>query len=85
MEKVQERQMSMENKGIVVSVVCITFALVAVVRILIDSAVSFCSCFLSIVHSSDSNDNSNKPRDFCSSSWQLLLISCVIILFVLSL
>ncbi|PKI41165.1 SUN domain-containing protein 4-like [Punica granatum] len=80
-EKVKERQVSMENKGVVVFLVCAVFGLVALARVLVDMAGSFCTAFLS-VHRMD-----DEPRKFCrvSSSWLLLLLSCSAILFILSL
>lgn len=77
----KERQASMENKGIIVFLVCAVFGLLALARVFIDMAASFCTALLSI-HRMD-----NEPRKFCrvSSPWLLLLSSCSTILFILSL
>lgn len=77
----KEQQVSMENKGIVVFIVCAVFGLLALARVFVDMAASFCTAVLS-VHRTD-----NKPRKFCrvNSPWLLLLSSCSTILFILSL
>uniref|UniRef100_A0A5B6YMN7 SUN domain-containing protein n=1 Tax=Davidia involucrata TaxID=16924 RepID=A0A5B6YMN7_DAVIN len=69
--KVRENQMHMENKGITVFLVCLTFGSLALVRLFIDMVLS--------VYRSD------KSRKFCStdSSWLFLLLSCSIVIIML--
>ncbi|XP_007019942.2 PREDICTED: uncharacterized protein SLP1 isoform X1 [Theobroma cacao] len=76
-EKVREKQISMENKGIAVFVVSLIFGFLAFVRLLVDMLLS--------VSMSLSDEKTEKPRKFCSfsSSWLLLLCSCSIV-FILS-
>ncbi|KAK4801970.1 hypothetical protein SAY86_000173 [Trapa natans] len=80
-EKLKEQQASMENKGIVVFLVCAVFGLLALARALVDMAASLCTAVFSI-HRTD-----KEPRKFCgvSSPWFLLLSGCSIIMFILSL
>ncbi|XWS21986.1 hypothetical protein CRYUN_Cryun30bG0104900 [Craigia yunnanensis] len=77
-EKVGEKQISMENKGIAVFVVSLVFGILAFVRVLIDMLLS--------VYMSMSVQRTEKPGKFCSfsSSWLFLLSSCSIIIFILS-
>lgn len=72
MEKVRKNQVHMENKGIVIFLVCITFGLLALVRLFVDMV-------LSIYRSEISGK-------FWSlgSSW-FLLLSCSITMTILSL
>lgn len=72
-EKVQEKQISMENKNILVFLVCLIFSLLAVLRLIVDTAFSV--------------NRTNDPKNFfsMSSSWNFLLLSCVFIIFILSL
>ncbi|TYI16700.1 hypothetical protein ES332_A08G272200v1 [Gossypium tomentosum] len=78
-EKVWERQTSMENKFMAVFVVTLLFGLFAFVRLLVDMLLSIFKSFISV-------ETLEKPWKFCSSSysWLLLLCSCSIILFILS-
>lgn len=71
--------MFIENKGIAVFLVCFTFALVAVVKLLMEMAAN--------VYIALSVHKTEQPRKFCrmSSSWLWLLLSCSTIIFVLSL
>lgn len=75
----REKQISVDNKGIVIFLVCIIFSLLALVRLFIDMAVS--------VYMSLSVERTEKSRKFCwmSSSWLFLLVSCMLVLFILSL
>ncbi|WOG84535.1 hypothetical protein DCAR_0103719 [Daucus carota subsp. sativus] len=69
-EKVRQRQIHMENKGIVVFLVCIVFGVLAISRLFIDVLLSFYR---------------SQPRKFCSerSSWFfVLLCSCTIIIII---
>lgn len=77
-EKVREKQVSVDNKGAVIFVVCVLFSLLALARLFIDILVSVYSAFS--VHTTE------KSRKFClmSSSWVSLLVSCIIVLFILS-
>ncbi|XP_004141528.1 SUN domain-containing protein 4 [Cucumis sativus] len=73
-ERVQKNQISLENKGIVVFLVCLIFSSLAIFRL-----------FLHIVLRV--YERTNNSRKFCciSPSWYLLLLSCCIILFIQSL
>ncbi|XVF63442.1 hypothetical protein PTKIN_Ptkin09bG0087500 [Pterospermum kingtungense] len=77
-EKVREKQISMENKGVALFVVSLFFGFLAFVRVLVDT--------LSSVYMSLSVQRTEKPWKFCSSSssWLFLLSSCSIIIFILS-
>ncbi|XP_057469816.1 SUN domain-containing protein 4-like isoform X1 [Actinidia eriantha] len=72
-EKVRANQTHTENKGIVMFLVCLLFGFLALVRIFIGIA-------LSIYRSENS-------RNFCTmgSSWFCLLLSCSIVIIILSL
>lgn len=77
-ETVRRDQTHMENKGIVIFLVCVAFGFLAVVRSFADMVVQ--------------NMNVNSwsdcvSRKFCSekSSWFYLLLSCSITIFILSL
>ncbi|KAM5550132.1 SUN domain-containing protein 4 [Rosa sericea] len=78
-EKVREKQISVDNKGVVIFVVCVLFSLLALARLFIDIVGSVYSAFS--VHTTE------KSRKFClmSSSWVSLLVSCILVLFILSL
>ncbi|KAJ7982572.1 Galactose-binding domain-like [Quillaja saponaria] len=78
-EKVQENQAALENKGIVVFMICLVFLLLASVRLLLDIAMS--------VYKILSFDRTAKSGKFCpgSCSWLFLLCSCSIIILILSL
>ena len=77
-EKVKEKQTSVDNKGVVIFVVCVFFSLLALARLFIDILVSVYTAFS--VHTTE------KSRKFClmSSSWLYLLVSCIIVLFIIS-
>ncbi|XVF29817.1 hypothetical protein REPUB_Repub16aG0003800 [Reevesia pubescens] len=77
-EKVGEKQISMENKGIAVFVVSLVFGFLAFARLLVDMLLS--------IYTSFSVQRTEKPWKFCSftSSWLSLLCSCSIIIFILS-
>lgn len=72
MEKVRQRQIHMENKGIVVFLVCIVFGILALSRLFIDMFLSFYR---------------SQPRKFCSerSSWYFVLLCTCIIIIIISL
>ncbi|XP_061337415.1 SUN domain-containing protein 4 [Gastrolobium bilobum] len=78
-EQVRENQVSLENKGVVVFLVCVIFSLLAILRLFLDMVMSIYG-----VLSFDRTINSSK---FCqgTSSWYLLLLSCSIIIFILTL
>ncbi|XP_022141832.1 uncharacterized protein slp1-like isoform X2 [Momordica charantia] len=73
-EKVKKNQASLENKGIVVFVVCLIFSSFAIIRLFLHIAVRLI-------------ERTNNSREFCciSPSWYLLLFSSCIILFIQSL
>lgn len=72
-KKVQENQMHMENKGIIVFLISLVIVLLGLARLLIDMLISFCKA--------------EKSRKFCSpsSSWMFLLVSSGMIIIILSL
>lgn len=79
-EKVREKQMSIDNKSIVIFIVCMIFSLLAVLRLFIDVAASVFKAL-----SVEGTNNSRKK--FCCmscSSWIFLLLSCILTLFILS-
>lgn len=75
----REKQQSVDNKGIIIFLVCLIFSLLALVKLFIDMAVSVYMAFS--VHRTD------QSRKFCrlSSSWLFLLVSCILVLFISSL
>ncbi|XP_048436688.1 SUN domain-containing protein 4-like isoform X2 [Pyrus x bretschneideri] len=79
-ERVREKQISVDNKGILIFLICIIFSLLALVRLFTEMAVSVYMA-LSVDRTTE------KPRKFCSmsSSWLFLLVSCILVLFILSL
>lgn len=72
-EKVQRNQVHMENKGIIIFLVCSFFGLLAVVKLLVDTVLS--------------NYRSENSRKFCSESysWYFLLLSSTLTIIILSL
>ncbi|XP_068323664.1 SUN domain-containing protein 4-like [Pyrus communis] len=79
-ERVREKQISVDNKGVLIFLICIIFSLLALVRLFTEMAVSVYMA-LSVDRTTE------KPRKFCSmsSSWLFLLVSCILVLFILSL
>ncbi|XP_058782743.1 SUN domain-containing protein 4-like [Vicia villosa] len=71
-EKVIENQVNLENKGVLVFCVCVIFSLFAILKLSLDMVMSICGAI--------------KSRKFCkcSSSWFILLLSCNIIIFILT-
>ncbi|KAK4341264.1 hypothetical protein RND71_039765 [Anisodus tanguticus] len=71
-EKVQRNQVHMENKGIVIFLVCSFFGLLALIKLLVDTVLS--------------NYRSENSRKFCSESysWYFLLLSSTITITILS-
>ncbi|XAR57462.1 hypothetical protein NMG60_11025616 [Bertholletia excelsa] len=71
-EKVQAKQTHMENKGIVIFILCLLFGFLALLRMIADLVLSVY--------------RSNGSRKFCmiGSSWFCLLLSCIIIIIILS-
>ncbi|CAK8564724.1 unnamed protein product [Lathyrus sativus] len=71
-ERVLENQVSLENKGVLVFCVCVIFSLFAILKLSLDMIMSI--------------DGAIKSRKFCqcSSSWFILLLSCNIIIFILT-
>lgn len=76
----REKQISVDNKGILIFLICIIFSLLALVKLFTEMAVSVYMA-LSVDRTTE------KPRKFCwmSSSWLFLLVSCILVLFILSL
>ncbi|KAJ4967583.1 hypothetical protein NE237_019432 [Protea cynaroides] len=72
-QKVQDYQLHMENKGLAVFLTSLIFGFLALAKLLIDMLVSLCRI--------------EKSGKFCwmSSLWLVLLLSCSIIVFILSL
>lgn len=72
-EKVRQCQTQMENKGIVVFLVCIVFGILALLRLFVDTVLSFY--------------RTENSRKFCSerSSWGFLLLSSFVIILIVSL
>lgn len=77
-EKIHENQRSMENKGVIVFLVCLIFAVLALVRLFLDLAVS--------IYKASSVYRTNMSGKFCwmNASWLFLLLSCTTIIFILS-
>ncbi|KAK9068771.1 hypothetical protein SSX86_012887 [Deinandra increscens subsp. villosa] len=73
--KVRENQVHMENKGIVIFLVSLTFGLLAVARLFLDKV-------LFVIYSKHRSEESGKTAD---RSWMFLLSSCTIIIVILSL
>ncbi|XP_068320495.1 SUN domain-containing protein 4-like [Pyrus communis] len=81
-EGVREKQASVDNKGVIIFLICIIFSLLALVRLFTEMAVSVCMMASSV------DTTTEKSRKFCwtsSSSWIFLLVSCILVLFILSL
>ncbi|XP_059297350.1 SUN domain-containing protein 4 [Lycium ferocissimum] len=72
-EKVKRNQVHMENKGIVILLICSFFGLLALIRLLVDTVLS--------------NYRSENSRKFCSESysWYFLLLSSTFTIIILSL
>ena len=77
-ERVLEIQKSMENKGIAVFLICLIFGILAFVRLFVDLLLSVYMAF---------NVQGTESRKFCwtGSSWHFLLLSCTVIILVISL
>jgi hypothetical protein len=77
-DKIHENQTSMENKCILGFLVCLIFAVLALVRLFLDLAVS--------VYKALSVHRTNMSGKFCwrNSSWLFLLLSCSTIILILS-
>ncbi|KAL8139526.1 hypothetical protein V2J09_005547 [Rumex salicifolius] len=71
--KVQEKQMYMESKGILVFAVTLVFGIIALTALCINTVLNLCG--------------SEMSGKFCSthSSWIMLLVSCITIIIILSL
>ncbi|KAM1682614.1 hypothetical protein EV1_033549 [Malus domestica] len=81
-ERVRVKQASVDNKGIIIFLICIIFSLLALVRLFTEMAVSVCMMASSV------DPTTEKSRKFCwtsSSSWIFLLASCILVLCILSL
>lgn len=79
-EKVREKQDSIEKNNVVIFLVCIIFSLLALGRLFLDMAVSVYTVLSGV-------DRTNNTRRFWStgSSWFFLLLSCTLIIFILAL
>ncbi|KAG5224530.1 SUN domain-containing protein [Salix suchowensis] len=77
-ERVLEKQKSMENKGIAVFLICLIFGTLAFVRLFVDLLLSVYMAF---------SFQRTECRKFCwtGSSWHFLLLSCTVIIMVISL
>ncbi|MED6205113.1 hypothetical protein PIB30_015018 [Stylosanthes scabra] len=77
-ENVRENQAYLENKGVLVFLVCALFWFLAILRLFLDTAMS--------IYTTQSYHKTNNSRKFCqgSSSWLLLLFTCTIIIFILT-
>ncbi|CAK8575222.1 unnamed protein product [Lathyrus sativus] len=76
-EKVREKQVSLENKGVIVFLLCCIFSFIAVLWLCLDMAKNIYRALLCVDRTADS-------RNFCAgSSWFLLLFSCISIIFIL--
>ncbi|KAJ0510618.1 putative Galactose-binding-like domain superfamily, SUN domain-containing protein [Helianthus annuus] len=73
--KVRENQVHMENKGIVIFLVSLTFGLLAVARLFLDKV-------LFVLYSKHRSEKTSKTED---RSWIFLLLSCTIVIVILSL
>ncbi|KAI3676816.1 hypothetical protein L1987_86429 [Smallanthus sonchifolius] len=73
--KVRENQVHMENKGIVIFLVSLTFGLLAVARLFLDKV-------LFVLYSKHRSEKTSKTGD---RSWIFLLSSCTIVIVILSL
>ncbi|MED6217778.1 hypothetical protein PIB30_020748 [Stylosanthes scabra] len=78
-EKVREKQVSLENKGVVIFFICCIFAMVAILRLILDLTASIFR-----VLSDNRRVHSGK---FCDGRypWYLLLFSSSVIIFILTL
>ncbi|KAI4320244.1 hypothetical protein MLD38_033744 [Melastoma candidum] len=87
-EKVQQDQTWMENKGIVAFMACVVFVIVAITRLMVETAAHVYTVLSGHHTEEDKDKDKNKARKFCcpgGSSWFLLLLSCSTTLFILSL
>ncbi|XP_076951721.1 SUN domain-containing protein 4-like [Bidens hawaiensis] len=73
--KVRENQVHMENKGIVIFLISLSFGLLAVARLFLDKV-------LLVLYSKHTSEQTSKRAD---RSWVFLLLSCTIIIVILSL
>nr|KYP43726.1 Uncharacterized protein slp1 [Cajanus cajan] len=78
-DEVRRKQASLENKGVVVFLVCCIFSLLVILRLSLGLATSAYRVL--------NVDRKDYSRKFCaaSSSWFLLLLNCIIIIFILTL
>ena len=81
-EKVRENQTQMENKGVAVFFICLSFGFWAFARLIVDMMLSF---YRAVSVNNNNNNRSDKSRNFCgmSSSWMFMLLSCSIVIFIL--
>ncbi|XP_021889641.1 uncharacterized protein SLP1 [Carica papaya] len=77
-EKMEESHSSMENKGIAVFLVSLSFGILALTRLFVD--------ILRCIYITFCVQRTEKTRKFCciSSSWIFLLLSCTVTIFLLS-
>ncbi|KAL2996699.1 hypothetical protein AAZX31_09G002000 [Glycine max] len=78
--EVRRKQASLENKGVLVFLVCCIFSMLVILRLSLDMATSVYRVLQSV-------NRTDCSRKFCavSSSWFLLLLNCIIIIFILTL
>ncbi|XP_047325690.1 SUN domain-containing protein 4-like [Impatiens glandulifera] len=86
-EKVRVDEMHMQNKEMVIFLICIVFGGLAILMVIIDSIIRLLLLLLLLCKSSSSSSSSKGSRKFCSLSysWTFLLLSCAIIAIILSL
>lgn len=84
-ERVRRNQLHLENKGIVIFLVCVVFGFLAIIRSFADMVIATNVNNNNRPSSSSSDENT---REFCSDkscSWFYLLLSCSITIIILSL
>ncbi|KAL4561316.1 hypothetical protein LXL04_033480 [Taraxacum kok-saghyz] len=75
--KVRENQVHMENKGIVIFLVSLTFGLIAIARLFLDKV-------LSGFYSKIRSEEETSGKMVADRSWVYLLLSCTIVIVLLS-
>lgn len=86
-ERVRRNQLHLENKGIVIFLVCVVFGFLAIIRSFADMVIA-ANVNNNNRSSSSSSSSDENSREFCSDkscSWFYLLLSCSITIIILSL
>lgn len=84
-ERVRRNQLHLENKGIVIFLVCVVFGFLAIIRSFADMVIA---TNVNNNNRSSSSSSDENTREFCSDkscSWFYLLLSCSITIIILSL